>query len=89
VVGKLQLNTSYGKIDCKQITCADISANSSFGDVLVRFSADCPPDLKARISTSYGDIDADVPLDFAGDVFIDTGFGKIKNRPRDNRQRRA
>ncbi len=77
VSGKLQLSTSYGKVDCKQITCADLSANSSFGDVLVQFSGDSPSDLKAKIATSYGDIDADVPLDFAGDVFIDTSFGKI------------
>jgi DUF4097 and DUF4098 domain-containing protein YvlB len=78
VSGKLQLTTSYGKVDCKQITCADISANSSFGDLFVRFSEDSPIDLKAKISTSYGDIYADVPLNFAGDVFIDTSFGKIK-----------
>ena len=78
VSGKLRLDTSYGKVDCKQITCADLSANSSFGDIFVRFSSDSPSDLKAKISTSYGDIDADVPLDFAGDVFIDTSFGKIK-----------
>jgi DUF4097 and DUF4098 domain-containing protein YvlB len=78
VSGKLRLNTSYGKVDCKQITCADFSANSSFGDVLVAFSNACPNDLKVKIATSYGDIDADVPLDFAGDVSIDTSFGKIK-----------
>jgi DUF4097 and DUF4098 domain-containing protein YvlB len=78
VTGKLQLATSYGKIDCKQITCADISANSSFGDLFVRFSEDSPSDLKAKISTSYGAVYADIPLNFAGDVFIDTSFGKIK-----------
>jgi len=78
VSGKLQFNTSYGKVDCKQITTSDFSANSSFGDVFARFSPDCPPDLKAKITTSYGDIYADVALNFAGDVFIDTGFGKIK-----------
>ena len=78
VSGKLQLITSYGKIDCKQIISADLSANSSFGDVLVRFSESSPSDLKAKISTSYGDVYADVPLSFAGDVFIDTSFGKIK-----------
>lgn len=78
VSGKLKLNTSYGKVDCKQITCADFSADSSFGDILVQFSSDSPADLRAKMATSYGDIDADVPLDFAGDVSIDTSFGKIK-----------
>jgi DUF4097 and DUF4098 domain-containing protein YvlB len=78
ISGKMQLNTSYGKIDCTQITCDGFSANSNFGDVLVRFSGSCPPDLKAKIATSYGDVYAHVPLSFASDVFIDTGFGKIK-----------
>jgi hypothetical protein len=78
VSGKLQLNTSYGKVDCTQIVSSDFFANSSFGDVFARFSPDCPPDLRARIATSYGDIDADIALNFSGDVFVDTSFGKIK-----------
>ena len=78
VSGKMQLNTSYGKVDCKQITCGEFAANSSFGDLKVVFSSACPNDLSAKISTSYGDVDVDVPLNFAGDVFIDTSFGKIK-----------
>jgi len=77
VRGKLHLNTSYGKIECKRITSDDFSANSSFGDILVQFSNDTQSNLKGKFSTSYGDIDADIPLDFAGDVFIDTSFGKI------------
>jgi DUF4097 and DUF4098 domain-containing protein YvlB len=78
VTGKLRLNTSYGKVDCKQIVCTDFSANSSFGDVFAVFSNACPNDINVKIATSYGDIDADVPLDFTGDVSIDTSFGKIK-----------
>jgi DUF4097 and DUF4098 domain-containing protein YvlB len=78
VAGKMRLNTSYGKVDCRQITCDEFAANSSFGDLKIVFSNACPNDLSAKISTSYGDVYADVPLNFAGDVFIDTGFGKIK-----------
>lgn len=77
VSGKLRLNTSYGKVDCKQITCGDLTANSSFGDIFVNFSPDSPNDIRAIASTSYGDIDVDVPLSFTGDVSIDTSFGKI------------
>jgi DUF4097 and DUF4098 domain-containing protein YvlB len=78
ISGKLRLNTSYGKVDCKQIICTYFSANSSFGDVFAVFSNACPNDINIKIATSYGDIDADVPLDFTGDVSVDTSFGKIK-----------
>ena len=78
IAGKMRLNTSYGKVDCRQITCAEFAANSSFGDMKVVFSNACPNDLSAKISTSYGEVNVDVPLSFAGDVFIDTSFGKIK-----------
>jgi DUF4097 and DUF4098 domain-containing protein YvlB len=78
ITGRMQLNTSYGKVDCRKITCAGFEANSSFGDIEVGFSNDCPSDLSANVTTSYGGIDADVPTDFAGEVVIETSFGKIK-----------
>ena len=78
IAGKMRLNTSYGKVDCRQITCDEFAANSSFGDLNIVFSNACPDNLSAKISTSYGDVDVDAPLSFAGDVFIDTSFGKIK-----------
>jgi DUF4097 and DUF4098 domain-containing protein YvlB len=78
ITGRVQLNTSYGKVDCRQITCAEFAANSSFGDIEVSFANDCPNDLSAKITTSYGGIDADVPINFAGEVVVETSFGKIK-----------
>ena len=78
IAGWVRLDTSYGKVDCKKITCADFGANSSFGDIEVGFADACPNDLSAKITTSYGDIDADVPINFAGEVVIETSFGKIK-----------
>lgn len=78
IAGRMQLNTSYGKVDCSKITCAEFEANSSFGDIEVSFSDACPSDLSAKITTSYGGIDADIPINFAGEVVIETSFGKIK-----------
>jgi DUF4097 and DUF4098 domain-containing protein YvlB len=78
ITGRMQLDTSYGKVDCRKISCADFAANSSFGDIEVVFADACPNDLSAKITTSYGGIDADVPINFAGEVVIETGFGKIK-----------
>ncbi len=78
ITGRMQLNTSYGRVDCKKITCAEFAANSSFGDIEVVFSEACPSDLSAKITTSYGAIDADVPINFAGAVAVETSFGKIK-----------
>jgi DUF4097 and DUF4098 domain-containing protein YvlB len=78
ITGRVQLDTSYGKVDCREISCADFAANSSFGDIEVGFSNACPNDLSAKITTSYGDIDADVPINFAGKVVVETSFGKIK-----------
>jgi len=80
ISGRVQLDTSYGDIDCKQITSSDFSAKSSFGDIETVFSDSCPPALKAIITTSYGDIDMDVPLSFAGDIAVETGFGKIRTQ---------
>jgi DUF4097 and DUF4098 domain-containing protein YvlB len=78
ISGRVKLDTSYGKVDCKHITCSEFSANSSFGDIVVVFSEACPNDLSAKITTSYGAIDADVPKNFAGEAVIETSFGKIK-----------
>ena len=78
ITGWVRLDTSYGKVDCKEITCAAFAANSSFGDIGVVFANACPNDLKAKITTSYGSIDADVPINFAGEVAVETSFGKIK-----------
>ncbi len=78
ISGKMQLDTSYGDVDCKQITSADFSAKSSFGKMDIDFSDSCPADLKAKIETSYGEIDLHPPENFAGHIAVETSFGKIK-----------
>ena len=78
IAGKINLDTSYGEVDCEQITTGDFYAKSSFGRMKINFSDDCPPDLKAKIETSFGEIDADIPSNFAGTVTVETSFGKIR-----------
>jgi hypothetical protein len=78
ITGKVQLETSYGKIDCNQIASPFFSARSSFGNIEVVFSEACPNDLSARMTTSYGDIEADIASNFAGKIAVETSFGKLK-----------
>ena len=78
ITGKIQLDTSYGEVDCGKITTGDFRAMSSFGKMDIDFSAACPPDIRAKIETSFGDVDVDVPTNFAGDVAVETNFGSVK-----------
>jgi hypothetical protein len=79
ITGKIQLNTSYGKIDCSAVTTGDLAAKTSFGGAKVAFSDACPPDMKAKIETSYGQIDTKIPFGFAGQVIAETSFGSIRS----------
>jgi DUF4097 and DUF4098 domain-containing protein YvlB len=78
ITGKIQLDTSYGEVDCEKITTGDFRAISSFGKMDIDFSAACPADIRAKIETSFGDVDVDIPPNFAGDVAVETSFGNIK-----------
>jgi len=78
ITGRIQLDTSYGAVDCEKITTDNFSAKSSFGKMDIDFSAACPPDIRARIETSFGDVDVAVPPNFAGDVAVETSFGSVK-----------
>ena len=78
ITGNVQLDTSYGEVDCEGITTDYFSAKSSFGKMDVDFSAACPPDIRARIETSFGEVDVAVPPNFAGDVAVETSFGSVK-----------
>jgi len=78
ITGKVQLDTSYGEVDCEKITSGNFSAKSSFGKMDIDFSAACPADIRARIETSFGEVNVDVPPNFAGDVAVETSFGSIK-----------
>jgi DUF4097 and DUF4098 domain-containing protein YvlB len=77
--GKIRLDTSYGKIDCTAVTTGDFVAKTSFGKVKVAFSDSCPPDMKAKIETSYGQIHTKIPSCFAGQVTVETSFGSIRS----------
>jgi len=74
----VRLDTSYGEVYCEGITTGDFRATSSFGKMDIDFSDVCPADIQARIETSYGEVDVDVPQNFAGDVAVETSFGSIK-----------
>lgn len=78
ITGRVQLDTSYGEVDCKGITTGDFKATSSFGKMDIDFSDACPADIRAKIETSYGEVDVDVPPNFAGDVAVETSFGSVK-----------
>jgi len=78
ITGKIQVDTSYGQVDCEKITTGDFSAKTSFGEVKAGFTDSCPADLKAKIETSFGEIVADIPSNFAGNVAVETSFGNVK-----------
>jgi hypothetical protein len=78
ITGKIELNTSYGEVDCREITTGDFFAKTSFGEMDIIFSDACPADMKAKIETSFGELDADIPQNFAGSITAETRFGNIK-----------
>ncbi|MBN2020804.1 MAG: DUF4097 family beta strand repeat protein [Sedimentisphaerales bacterium] len=78
IVGKMHLDTSHGQVDCENITSGDFWAKTSFGKVKISFSDACPADMKVKIETSFGEIEADIPASFAGDITVGTSFGGIR-----------
>jgi DUF4097 and DUF4098 domain-containing protein YvlB len=78
ITGKVRLDTSFGEVDCEAITTDDFTAKSSHGKMDIDFSDACPADLRAIIETSFGDVDVDIPPNFAGDVAVETSFGSVK-----------
>ena len=78
ITGNVQLDTSYGEVDCEGITTGYFSAKSSFGKMNIEFSDACPADIRARIETSFGEVDVGIPHNFAGDVAVETSFGSVK-----------
>ncbi|MHC4130973.1 MAG: DUF4097 family beta strand repeat-containing protein [Planctomycetota bacterium] len=78
VEGLLHLDTSYGTIDCVNITSGSIEAESSFGSINIECSPSTPPDIKADIETSYGDILFETAPGFEGSITADTSFGDIE-----------
>ncbi|MGA2323866.1 MAG: DUF4097 family beta strand repeat-containing protein [Sedimentisphaerales bacterium] len=78
ITGNVQLDTSYGEVDCEGITTGYFSAKSSFGKMDIEFSDACPADIRAKIETSFGEVDVDIPPNFAGDIAVETNFGSVK-----------
>ncbi len=78
ITGKIRLDTSFGEVDCEAINTPDFQAKSSHGKMNINFSDACPADLHARIETSFGEVDVDVPSNFAGDLVAETSFGSVK-----------
>jgi len=78
ITGKMRLDTSYGEVDCEAITTDDFRAKSSYGKMDIDFSDACPADLRVKIETSFGDVDVDIPPNFAGDIAVETSFGSVK-----------
>ncbi|MGA2070560.1 MAG: DUF4097 family beta strand repeat-containing protein [Sedimentisphaerales bacterium] len=78
ITGKIRLDTSFGEVDCESITTDDFLAKSSYGKMDIDFSNACPADLRARIETSFGEVDVALPHNFAGDIAVETSFGSIK-----------
>jgi DUF4097 and DUF4098 domain-containing protein YvlB len=78
ITGNVQLDTSYGEVDCEGITTGYFSAKSSFGKMDIEFSDACPADIRAKIETSFGEVDVAVPPNFAGDVAVETSFGSVE-----------
>jgi hypothetical protein len=78
ITGNVQLDTSYGEVDCEKITTRYFVAKSSFGKMNIDFSDACPADIRAKIDTSFGEVDVGIPHNFAGDVAVETSFGSVK-----------
>lgn len=76
--GPVELETSYGKIDCSEITSSNISTKTSYGSIDIDCSAATAADVDADVATSYGSIEFSAPPGFAGAVDLQTSFGSIK-----------
>jgi hypothetical protein len=76
--GPVELETSYGKIDCDDITASSISTRTSYGSIDIDCSPATAADINANVATSYGSISFEAPPGFAGEIDLRTSFGSIK-----------
>jgi len=78
----MDLSSSYGSVKAVRITTGDLKAHSGSGSVRVECTADCPADLVADVTTSYGSIDFTAPPAFAGRADLSTSYGSVQtDRP--------
>ncbi|MCU0917571.1 MAG: DUF4097 domain-containing protein [Planctomycetes bacterium] len=73
----IDLHTSYGRVEARQVTTANLLAQSGSGSIGIVCSASCPPDLKATAKASYGSIVFQAPPQFAGEVRLSTSHGSV------------
>jgi DUF4097 and DUF4098 domain-containing protein YvlB len=72
------ISTSYGRITCRQLTAADLTAKSGSGNINIACSDSTSPEISANVVTSYGSVDFETPPDFTGSVDMTTSYGSIK-----------
>jgi len=76
--GQIQVDTSYGRIDCREIISDELTVGSSYGNIDIKYSDLVPAQIRANVSTSYGNIDFTAPRGFTGQVELATSYGSIK-----------
>jgi DUF4097 and DUF4098 domain-containing protein YvlB len=74
----MSLSTSYGRVKARQITTGNLSASSSSGSIDIVCAPACPPELKARVKSSYGSVTLAAPTGFAGRVTLSTRYGSVR-----------
>jgi DUF4097 and DUF4098 domain-containing protein YvlB len=77
-VKNANLSSSYGAIRATDITTADLKADSANGSIEVGCAPDCPADLRADVTSSYGSIRFAAPPQFAGHVKLSTSYGTVR-----------
>jgi DUF4097 and DUF4098 domain-containing protein YvlB len=77
-VNTVSLSSSYGAIRATDISTADLKAESGNGSIEIDCSPDCPSDLKADVTSSYGSIRFAAPPQFAGQVRLSTSYGTVR-----------
>jgi len=75
--GSLDLRTSYGSITCHQVAHGQVYARTSFGSIHMYCLSSAPSDMQLDAATSHGHITCQIPSGYAGQVDLDTSFGKI------------
>ena len=82
IVPAMDLSSSYGSVKAVRVTTRDLKAHSGSGSVRIECTADCPVDLIADVTTSYGSIDFTAPPAFAGRADLATSYGSVQtDRP--------
>ncbi len=82
IVPVMDLSSSYGSVKAIRVTTEDLKAHSGSGSVRVECTADCPADLVADVTTSYGSINFTAPPAFAGRADLSTSYGSVQtDRP--------